>query len=338
MFVLGENVQVREPPRQPDRIFANQSRRLKTRTSRITDQYYGGGHQIRAIRARDGAAGDAGVPGRRSVPQDAGQQPAQGGAPQEAFREPLIKVRPPSALQYPLEEASVTPVVPQPPPRLLSKDTAAGYATDGRTDAEGRMSPDVQPADLSNKRPENLTCVPEIDFIKEEGDNVSVYSNSSDPERLEVDMSQATEEHSNSTTHSAASPTPEAAHRDPSENDTSLWRALSHNGYNPQTPLSGEASQLLRKLITCRKLGMSITPAPPHVLNYTLFQDQQQQHQQHRGAPQLSGVGAEKSSARRKQSFPTRASVQAEGTPPSRRRRTTTTSPTSRGTTRGAAW
>lgn len=48
-----------------------------------------------------------------------------------------------------------------------------------------------QPADLSNKKPENLTCVPEIDFIKEEvNDNASDYSNSSDPERLEVDMSQ----------------------------------------------------------------------------------------------------------------------------------------------------
>jgi hypothetical protein len=48
-----------------------------------------------------------------------------------------------------------------------------------------------QPADLSNKKPENVTCVPEIDFIKEEAnDNASEYSNSSDPERLEVDMSQ----------------------------------------------------------------------------------------------------------------------------------------------------
>lgn len=48
-----------------------------------------------------------------------------------------------------------------------------------------------QPADLSNKKPENLMCVPEIDFIKDEvNDNASEYSNSTDPERLEVDMSQ----------------------------------------------------------------------------------------------------------------------------------------------------
>lgn len=49
----------------------------------------------------------------------------------------------------------------------------------------------LEPTDLSNKKPENLTCVPEIDFIKEEiNDGASDYSNSSDPERLEVDMSQ----------------------------------------------------------------------------------------------------------------------------------------------------
>ncbi|CAG9830620.1 unnamed protein product [Diabrotica balteata] len=109
---------------------------------------------------------------------------------------------------------------------------------------------------------EKVTCVPEISFIKEEADAVSISSNSSDPERLEVDMSQA----------------------------------LSRNGYNP--PLSGEASQLLRKLITCRKLGMTITPAQPHVLNYTLFDEQQKS---------IENTNAEKS--RRKQSYPSKASV-----------------------------
>ncbi|KAJ8926505.1 hypothetical protein NQ314_021107 [Rhamnusium bicolor] len=53
---------------------------------------------------------------------------------------------------------------------------------------------------------------------------------------------------------------------------------------------------------------MSITPAPPHVLNYTLFQDQQR-------SMQASALNMEKSSARRKQSFPTKASVQVEGSP-----------------------
>lgn len=44
-----------------------------------------------------------------------------------------------------------------------------------------------QPADLS-KKSENVTCVPLIENFND--DNVSEYSNSSDPERLEVDMSQ----------------------------------------------------------------------------------------------------------------------------------------------------
>lgn len=69
------------------------------------------------------------------------------------------------------------------------------------------------------------------------------------------------EEHSNSTTASATSP----PHEDSPEGEGGmLWRALSQNGHSQNTPLTGEASQLLRKLITCRKLGMSITPAPLH--------------------------------------------------------------------------
>lgn len=49
---------------------------------------------------------------------------------------------------------------------------------------------------------------------------------------------------------------------------------------------------------------MSITPSPPHVLNYTMFQDQQRLAQTH------SPILIEKSSARRKQSYPTKASVE----------------------------
>lgn len=37
---------------------------------------------------------------------------------------------------------------------------------------------------------ETLTCVPEINYIKEEADAVSLSSISSDPDRLEVDISQ----------------------------------------------------------------------------------------------------------------------------------------------------
>ncbi|XP_063903899.1 uncharacterized protein LOC135123301 isoform X2 [Zophobas morio] len=169
--------------------------------------------------------------------------------------------------------------------------------------AEGAMQIEPcpnQPADLSNKKPESLTCVPEIDFIKEEAnDNASEYSNSSDPERLEVDMSQGAEEHSNSTTASATSPIPDNV---PPEEDANLWRALSHNGYNANMPLSGEASQLLRKLITCRKLGMSITPAPPFVhLDKRVHSPNEPLNMETHPKP---------STGRRKQSYPTKASVE----------------------------
>lgn len=48
---------------------------------------------------------------------------------------------------------------------------------------------------------------------------------------------------------------------------------------------------------------MSITPTPPHVLNYTLFQN-----------PQMSSptMALEKPTGRRKQSFPTKANVSVD--------------------------
>lgn len=118
---------------------------------------------------------------------------------------------------------------------------------------------------------------------------------------------QANDDNSNSSTQSEGSPTPELEQRD-NENKSSLWHALRQNGYTPPGNLSGEASHLLKKLISCRKLGMSITPTPPHVLNYTLFQDQQKPPTA--TSPNLS---IEKSSGRRKQSFPTKANVSVEG-------------------------
>lgn len=110
---------------------------------------------------------------------------------------------------------------------------------------------------------------------------------------------QGVEDHSNSTTTSATSPVPETH----AEDESALWRALSHNGHTPGAPLSGEASQLLRKLITCRKLGMSITPAPS-------------------GKPPPPGYAEArrevecpnaKTAGRRKQSFPTKATVEDTG-------------------------
>ncbi|CAH0564092.1 unnamed protein product [Brassicogethes aeneus] len=209
--------------------------------------------------------------------------------------EPMLRIRSESVLKYPKQVEA-----PQVTCTSLVKL---------EIDEHGLEEAAVKPEDLSQKpKPENLTCVPEIDFIKEEiNDNVSEYSNSSDPERLEVDMSQATEDHSNSTTHSAISPLPEISH--PPEEDANLWNALSQNGYNPQMPLSNEATHLLRKLITCRKLGMSITSitpsSGPHILNYSLFQEKNH-------PDQPLNMEVNKTSARRKQSFPSKAAVETE--------------------------
>ncbi|KAF5271226.1 hypothetical protein FQA39_LY08233 [Lamprigera yunnana] len=158
-----------------------------------------------------------------------------------------------------------------------------------------------EPADLSSKKPENVTCVPEIEFIKEEvNDAASDYSNSSDPERLEVDMSQGIDEHSNSTTASATSPTPDQQNSE----ERQLWKALSQNGHTQGPSLTGEASQLLRKLITCRKLGMSITPAPSNVSSS--FTEHRSNYARDM---QMSDVAISKS-GRRKQSFPTKAALE----------------------------
>lgn len=188
-------------------------------------------------------------------------------------REPLIKVKATSLLQA---------------PRILNKEF-------------GYVPSDNRPADLSkSKKQDNTTS--DMDLTKEDEhmDTQSVSSASSDPDRLEVDMSQATEDLNSSSTNSASPP--------PERPDTSDWVNLynsQNNGFASSMPtLSGEASQLLRKLITCRKLGMTITPASssPKVLNYSLFQGKPPPaHNNH------NILDREKSSARRKQSYPTKA-------------------------------
>ncbi|XP_060522369.1 uncharacterized protein LOC132699587 [Cylas formicarius] len=212
-------------------------------------------------------------------------------APCTPPREAFIKVKPPSVLQA---------------PRILNKEF--NY----RTSEDSDIQP--EPADLSNKRAENLTCVPEFDYVRDDTDAHSISSNSSDPDRLEVDMSQATDDHnSNSTTHSAPSPVYENSSGDLP--NAAEWRHTLHcqnNGLsnsNEVADLSGDASQLLRKLITCRKLGMSVTStseggASPHVLNYSLFQSRMPVSSLHGG---LGISEKEKSSGRRKQSYPTKA-------------------------------
>ncbi|KAK5640719.1 hypothetical protein RI129_009266 [Pyrocoelia pectoralis] len=145
-----------------------------------------------------------------------------------------------------------------------------------------------EPADLSNKKPENVTCVPEIEFIKEEvNDAASDYSNSSDPERLEVDMSQGCY----------------ISHTGSTARGKTAWKALSQNGHSQGQPLTGEASQLLRKLITCRKLGMSITPAPSNVP--ASFDE----HRNNFGRDLTVHDASLNKPGRRKQTFPTKATL-----------------------------
>lgn len=99
---------------------------------------------------------------------------------------PTLKTRIDTTRLQEVQENSSTSCYPQP-------DQA--HASSGREIKNPHVhvapaSP-AEPADLSNKKPENVTCVPEIDFMKEEiNDAASECSNSSDPDRLEVDMSQ----------------------------------------------------------------------------------------------------------------------------------------------------
>lgn len=104
----------------------------------------------------------------------------------KSLAEPLIKVRPASALQYSPYELPSNKIV-APTPKILNQYVVK-YVDKSKSE-QWDVNP-MEPADLSNKNPENVTCMPEIDYIKDETDNMSVYSNSSDPERLEVDMSQ----------------------------------------------------------------------------------------------------------------------------------------------------
>ncbi|XP_050308340.1 LOW QUALITY PROTEIN: uncharacterized protein LOC126744826 [Anthonomus grandis grandis] len=177
---------------------------------------------------------------------------------------PLIKVKPTCMLQA---------------PRILNQEVSYGLAPQ-----------QPEPADLTtNKKLDSSNS--DLEFRDEDNmDTQSVSSASSDPDRLEVDMSQAAEDLNSNSTNST-SPTP--------SDWTNMYNTT--NGFNADMPnLSGEASQLLRKIIMCRKLGMTITPASPKVLNYSLFQGQP--------PPAHNNVNPlEKSSGRRKQSYPTKA-------------------------------
>ncbi|RVE44464.1 hypothetical protein evm_010868 [Chilo suppressalis] len=141
-------------------------------------------------------------------------------------------------------------------------------------------------------------------------DNSSVYeecsqsSSGSDPDRLQMDISQMSQddpEETQSARSTQSSPQP------PHENENdkeSLWQALHR-----QNGRGGEATQLLKRLINSKHLGMTVSPlrATTSPLSATLQQPVNGSVSPN-GEWQSSGRGnSTAGTARRKQSFPARA-------------------------------
>ncbi|XP_075973351.1 uncharacterized protein LOC142974746 isoform X2 [Anticarsia gemmatalis] len=150
-------------------------------------------------------------------------------------------------------------------------------------------------------------------------ENSSVYeecsqsSSGSDPDRLQMDISQMSQddpEETQSARSAQSSPQPPHEHEQDKE---SLWQALHR-----QNGRSGEATQLLRRLINSKQLGMTVSPlrAPASPLSTTLQQPINGAVSPN-GEWQGSGRGANVAgTARRKQSFPARAQPIAPLDPP----------------------
>lgn len=115
------------------------------------------------------------------------------------------------------------------------------------------------------------------------------------------------EEHSNSTTASATSPIPEN-----SDDLDSLWKTLYQNRSMAEAPLSSEATTILRKLITCRKLGMSITPAPPSIQSNNKYEEKHSVSITNENSGNFEEIITKNTGGRRKQSFPTKAGATEE--------------------------
>ncbi|XP_030020996.1 uncharacterized protein LOC115440716 isoform X2 [Manduca sexta] len=140
-------------------------------------------------------------------------------------------------------------------------------------------------------------------------DNTSVYeecsqsSSGSDPDRLQMDISQMSQddpEETQSARSTQSSPQP------PHENDQdkeSLWQALHR-----QNGRSGEATQLLRRLINSKHLGMTVSPlrASTSPLTTTMQQPVNGAVSPNGEWQSARGTGVA-GTARRKQSFPARA-------------------------------
>lgn len=152
--------------------------------------------------------------------------------------------------------------------------------------------------------------VPTNDFAENISnyDEASQSSSGSDPERLQMDISHlessqdVLEEETQSTRSVQSSPQQgnEEAERD------SLWQAL-----HTQNGCSGEATQLLRRLITSKRLGMTISPVTAN-RNTIVNDNGRSQIQNYEGGRKVSNTGRglllnNSNAGRRKQSFPSRA-------------------------------
>ncbi|XP_052759276.1 uncharacterized protein LOC113513278 [Galleria mellonella] len=154
-------------------------------------------------------------------------------------------------------------------------------------------------------------------------DNSSVYddcsrsSSGSDPDRLQMDISQMSQddpEETQSARSTQSSPQPPADNENDKE---SLWQALHR-----QNGRGGEATQLLRRLINSKHLGMTVSPlrsttsplpAMQQPLNGAVSPNGEWQNSVRSSA---AGGGGSGGTARRKQSFPARAQPPAAPDPP----------------------
>ncbi|CAH1645628.1 unnamed protein product [Spodoptera littoralis] len=146
--------------------------------------------------------------------------------------------------------------------------------------------------------------------MKTSKENSSVYedcsrsSSGSDPDRLQMDISQMSQddpEETQSARSTQSSPQPAMEHEQDKE---SLWQALHR-----QNGRSGEATQLLRRLINSKQLGMTVSPlrTPASPLSSTVQQPINGSVSPN-GEWTSSGRGSSVAgTARRKQSFPARA-------------------------------
>nr|XP_049699718.1 uncharacterized protein LOC110371329 [Helicoverpa armigera] len=147
--------------------------------------------------------------------------------------------------------------------------------------------------------------------MKTSKENSSVYedcsrsSSGSDPDRLQMDISQMSQddpEETQSARSTQSSPQPPMEHEQDKE---SLWQALHR-----QNGRSGEATQLLRRLINSKQLGMTVSPlrTPTASPLSTAMQQPLNGSVSPNGEWHSSGRGSGVAgTARRKQSFPARA-------------------------------